>query len=183
MVRKIEGGLFCIKTDTSWSDIIIEASDFYELLKYIAEIENKGAIAINVSSLSASGKRTRIAFKNDMFYKNWKKGHAFKDVCEKYGFTTSDTDDKVFLEANTVGDKYLVTWIKYDIKEDKVILTGNTDNCNLWFGETRPDLTPEKIINFVLELNKALNLKGKNKFTVKQLIGPEDWQDIAIQKI
>ena len=60
---------------------------------------------------------------------------------------------------------------------DLFSITGNTDQCNLWFYDTRPDLTPEKLIEFVKDLNEAL--EPDEPILLKTLIDPEDWQEIA----
>lgn len=99
-----------------------------------------------------------------------------KVLANKYNFEVMETDLGVDLICKNIDNKN-VRWIKYNQKTDTVTLAGNTDQCNLWFGETRPDLTPERIIEFVKDLNIALDLKPPYK--LKDLIDNEDWQEIA----
>lgn len=96
----------------------------------------------------------------------------------KYGFRARPLGDNVLVFARNI-DGCWVNWIKYNAKSGSVCCTGNTDYLNLWFGVTRCDLTPEKLISFAAELNKALNLKGEDQFHLWELIDPEDWQQIA----
>lgn len=99
-----------------------------------------------------------------------------KHLANKYGFEVAITDVGADLICkNTDGKDF--TWIQYNQKTEIVTLVGNTDQCNLWFGETRPDLTPEKIINFVKDLNTILKLE--EPFQLRDLIDGEDWQEIC----
>lgn len=100
----------------------------------------------------------------------------FLIVGQKYEFRTELTKYGACLYAkNTDGEDY--PWIKYIVASDLVSIAGNTDICNLWFYDTRPDLTPEKIIEFVKDLNNALEID--EPILLKTLIDPEDWQEIA----
>lgn len=100
----------------------------------------------------------------------------FLIVGQKYEFRTEPTKYGACLYAkNTDGEDY--PWIKYVTSSDLFSIAGNTDCCNLWFYDTRPDLTPEKIIKFVKDLNKAL--EPNEPILLKDLIDPEDWQEIA----
>jgi hypothetical protein len=101
----------------------------------------------------------------------------FIELGKKYNFNVVTNGNYVNLIAlNTDGEE--VNWITYYISQDTVSYLGNTDNCNLWFGETRKDLTPEKCIDFVADLNAVFDLQD-DKFLLKSLIDPEDWQEIA----
>lgn len=100
----------------------------------------------------------------------------FLIVGQKYEFRTELTKYGACLYAkNTDGEDY--PWIKYVTSSDLFSIAGNTDQCNLWFCDTRPDLTPEKIIEFVKDLNEAL--EPDEPILLKNLIDPEDWQEIA----
>ena len=100
----------------------------------------------------------------------------FLIVGQKYDFRTELTKYGACLYAkNTDGEDY--PWIKYIVASDLFSISGNTDNCNLWFCDTRPDLTPEKLISFIKELNWAL--EPDEPILLKTLIDPEDWQEIA----
>ena len=100
----------------------------------------------------------------------------FLIVGQKYDFRTELTKYGACIYAkNTDGEDY--PWIKYVTSSDLFSIAGNTDQCNLWFCDTRPDLTPEKLINFIKELNWAL--EPDEPILLKTLIDPEDWQEIA----
>ena len=95
---------------------------------------------------------------------------------QKYGFRTEFTKYGACIYAkNTDGEDY--PWIKYDEALDLFSITGNTDQCNLWFYDTRPDLTPDKLIEFTKDLNWAL--EPNEPILLQTLIDPEDWQGIA----
>ena len=100
----------------------------------------------------------------------------FLEVGYKYDFRTELTKYGGCIYAkNTDGEDY--PWIKYITSSDLFSIAGNTDHCNLWFYDTRPDLTPEKLIEFVKDLNEAL--EPDEPILLKTLIDPEDWQSIA----
>lgn len=103
----------------------------------------------------------------------------FVAFARKYGFTAkvyAKGERKVTLSAKDTDGKSTV-WLTFYPKGELVSLSGNTDHLNLWFYQTRPDMTPEKILEFVRELNEVLEME--KPFTVRQLIDPEDWQEIA----
>lgn len=100
----------------------------------------------------------------------------FLIVGQKYDFKTELTKYGACLYAkNTDGED--CPWIKYIVTSDLFSIAGNTDHLNLWFCDTRPDLTPEKLISFVKDLNWAL--EPNEPILLKDLIDPEDWQEIA----
>jgi hypothetical protein len=105
-------------------------------------------------------------------------GITEREFCEKYGFSMSIIDSNYSIIAKNCFNKN-VNWITYNSETDVVKCGGNTDCYNLWFSDTRKDFTAEKIIQFVNDLNIMFNLKGKDKFLIKELIAPEDWQSIA----
>ena len=105
--------------------------------------------------------------------------NGFKDLAKKYNFKAtvdSSTGDLIFYAKNT--DKEWTKWIYYNPTNNDVSLIGNTDQCNLWFCDTRKDLTPEKLIEFTADLNKVLNKLG-DSVELSTLVDPEDWQEIA----
>jgi hypothetical protein len=100
----------------------------------------------------------------------------FLVVGQKYEFRTELTKYGACIYAkNTDGEDY--PWIKYVTSSDLFSIAGNTDQCNLWFYDTRPDLTPDKLIEFIKDLNEAL--EPDEPILLKTLIDPEDWQEIA----
>lgn len=103
---------------------------------------------------------------------------AFKAVAKEYGFKVMQYGDSYRLCAQNTDHKW-VSWVGFYPKEDKVSYFGNTDYLNIWLCDTRKDLTPEKCLQFVGELNNALELSGDDRFLVRNLIDPEDWQVIA----
>ena len=95
-------------------------------------------------------------------------------LAEKYGFKAVITENEFTLQATDVdGDQ--VDWIRYVPAFDRVTLFGNTDHLNIWLSDTRPDMTPEKAISFVQEARLAFNYA----FALRDMIDPEDWQEIA----
>lgn len=103
---------------------------------------------------------------------------AFLEVARDYGFEMRDEDDTIVLVAkNTDGED--VEWIRLNKKAGVVKVLGNTDHCNLWFHMTRKDLTPDILMHFVQDLNRVFQLKGKHAISLRDLIDPEDWQEIA----
>lgn len=103
---------------------------------------------------------------------------AFKAVAKKYGFKVMQYGDSYRLCAQNTDHKW-VSWVGFYPKEDRVSYFGETDYLNIWLCDTRKDFTPEKCLLFVGELNKALELTGDDRFLVRNLIDPEDWQEIA----
>lgn len=103
---------------------------------------------------------------------------AFKELGEKYGFPVIEANNLVILTAKNL-DGNPVKWISYNSENDTVSYLGNTDNCNIWLGDTRKDFSPEKTIQFIKDLNEVFEFEDGDKFLVKQLIDPEDWQIIA----
>ena len=101
----------------------------------------------------------------------------FKEIAEKFHFKLKENDKSVCICAKTTNNEW-IDWIKYDFSNSKVSITGNTDQCNLWFGDTRKDMTPNLILDLVARLNDALR-KVNTYVTTKTLIDPEDWQAIA----
>ena len=104
----------------------------------------------------------------------------FKKLARKYGFKYRVTENQfVFVANNTDGEP--TDWITLD-KTNLMFhhtwhlsTAGNTDQNNLWFYQTRKDLTPKKIVSFIKSLSLLLNYNLK----VYRLIDPEDWQEIA----
>lgn len=99
------------------------------------------------------------------------------ELSNKYKFKPIVKDDKVTLCAKNTDGKW-TDWIRYDSNKNTVNVIGNTDQCNIWLSDTRKDLTPEAIINFVDDLNVVL-YKVDAEVALKTLVDPEDWQEIA----
>lgn len=101
----------------------------------------------------------------------------FKDIAKKFNFKIKESQESICICAKDIDGNW-VEWIEHNFKENKTYISGNTDNCNLWFCNTRKDLTPERILEFVANVNDTLR-KVDDYVTVKTLIDPEDWQEIA----
>lgn len=103
----------------------------------------------------------------------------FKDICKKYNFKYREySENKISLCAKNI-DRHWENWIELDLKNKDITLIGNTDYCNFWFCNTRKDMTPYKIIEFVADLNTMFRKFNDSYITIKSLIDPEDWQEIA----
>lgn len=103
----------------------------------------------------------------------------FKDLAQQYGFEIVQDNEKYSLCAKEKYDEKWTPWINYYSDKDEVCCVGNTDNMNIWLCDTRKDLTPEMCVQFVDSLNEVFALSGDDKFFVRELIDPEDWQEIA----
>lgn len=101
----------------------------------------------------------------------------FKELAKKYNFKTRNNANGISLCAKNT-DRRWEDWIIYNSKDNSIVLIGNTDHCNFWFCNTRPDLTPDKLIDFITDLNIVLDKIGYD-VALKTLIDPEDWQEIA----
>lgn len=99
-----------------------------------------------------------------------------KKLAEEYGFSVRTSGNTTALFCKDT-DGHVCRWITYDQKKACCTIAGNTDHLNLWFCETRPDLTPERIIRFVKDLNAVF--ETENAILLRNLIDPEDWQEIA----
>lgn len=102
----------------------------------------------------------------------------FMRLGEKYGFKVMAQGCKLNLYAKNTDNQW-TQWISYDSQKNNVSCRGNTDYLNIWLGDTRKDMTPEKCLSFVEELNQTFFLTGNDRFLIKDLIDPEDWQEIA----
>lgn len=105
---------------------------------------------------------------------------SLRKLARKYRFKYRATENQfVFVANNTDGEP--TDWITLD-KTNLMFhhtwhlsTAGNTDQNNLWFYQTRKDLTPKKIVSFIKSLSTILNYNLK----VYNVIDPEDWQEIA----
>lgn len=97
----------------------------------------------------------------------------------KYYFPIELYNDELSIMAKNT-DNNLVKWFSIKKIDDFYTATiyGNTDNLNIWLYDTRKDLTPDNIIDFIKSVNKS-TLKVGIKLPLKNLIDPEDWQEIA----
>lgn len=97
----------------------------------------------------------------------------------KYHFPIELYNDELSIMAKNT-DNNLVKWLSIKKIDDFYTATiyGNTDNLNIWLYDTRKDLTPDNIIDFIKSVNKS-TLKVGIKLPLRNLIGPEDWQEIA----
>lgn len=100
-----------------------------------------------------------------------------KELAEEFGFRTINRNKNIKIRAKNTDGKY-VNWMDYNATTDIFRIYGDTDYLNIWLSDTRPDLTSENIVDFVNKLNNIMNFK-ENKVTVRDIIDPEDWQEIA----
>ena len=102
-----------------------------------------------------------------------------KNICKKYNFKYREySENKISLCAKDI-EQHWKDWITLNLATKDVTLSGNTDNCNFWFCDTRKDMTPDRIIEFVADINTMLRKFNKSYMTIKSLIDPEDWQELA----
>lgn len=109
------------------------------------------------------------------------------ELAAKYGFLIVSECDGEGENASIVAfslfandtDGETVEWFGYNPASEVVKICGNTDQCNIWLHETRPDFTPEKCIQFVSELHDLFDLEEDMGSFLRKLIDPEDWQEIA----
>lgn len=111
-------------------------------------------------------------------YEAYLHAKGFRDIGKKYGFQVLQQGGKYNLYAKNT-DNEPTLWLSYDEKKDTITCRGHTDYLNIWLCDTRKDFTPEKCLQFIDDLNENFELVGKNRFTVEELIDPEDWQEIA----
>ncbi|MDO5555116.1 MAG: hypothetical protein Q4G09_00235 [Clostridia bacterium] len=102
-----------------------------------------------------------------------------KEFCKDYSFKFRKySEENISIQAKDT-DKHYHDWIKFDLAKNDLVIIGNTDQLNLWFCQTRKDLTSEKIIKMVGDLNKILLINFNCSLKLSSLIDPEDWQEIA----
>ena len=103
-------------------------------------------------------------------------------IAGKYQFlwqqqgVTKDTFSVSIQAKNT--DGIFVDWFVYYPFKQELQIVGDTDDLNLWFCDTRSDMTPNKILSLIDDINISLEDADIN-VSVKDLIDPEDWQEIA----
>lgn len=97
----------------------------------------------------------------------------------KYHFPIELYNNELSVMAKNT-DNDLVKWFSIKKIDDfyTATLYGNTDHLNIWLCDTRKDLTPGSIIDFIKSVNKS-TLKIGIKLPLRNLIDPEDWQEIA----
>lgn len=102
------------------------------------------------------------------------------DIAKEYGFSSNCTKDKITITAKDT-DGRSTEWFSIMVKEDGLVhvMGNNTDQCNIWLHETRPDMTPERCVEFFKRLSDAMGLLGEDGIKMRTWIDPEDWQQIA----
>lgn len=102
------------------------------------------------------------------------------DIAKEYGFGAYCTKGKVVITAEDTDGKR-TEWFSIAVKDDGLVHVrgNNTDQCNIWLYETRPDMTPERCVEFFKRLSDAMGLLGEDGIKVRTWIDPEDWQQIA----
>ena len=107
----------------------------------------------------------------------------FKKIARKYGFKAYFMGDgkvllpnRMILQAKNTDGEW-TDWFTVNLDSGKMRLMGNTDQLNLWFNQTRRDMTPRKLVRFVKEIN-AFITSVKPHVLVRHLIDPEDYQEL-----
>lgn len=103
------------------------------------------------------------------------------EAVEQFGFKgLYANEESVDIRAKNTDGRWR-TWFTLmpDFKGVLKISGGGTDTLNIWLHETRPDMTPERCIEFFEEISRTLGLFGEDKLVPSDLIDPEDWQEIA----
>ena len=101
------------------------------------------------------------------------------DLAREYGFKSRCSSGAATITARNTDGRW-TTWFLVSFKEGLWHIRGNnTDQCNIWLHLTRPDMTPERCVEFFDRLNETLGLFGKEEIQMNSLIDPEDWQEIA----
>lgn len=103
--------------------------------------------------------------------------NKIQEFCWKYNFKNKVNQNKSSILAKNTDKKY-EEWIFYDLDKENFTLIGNTDQMNLWFCETRKDLTPDKLLELTKDLNEILK-EYDLSVKISTLVDPEDWQEIA----
>ena len=104
----------------------------------------------------------------------------FRSIVMEYGFQAKILPGVFLLVAQDTDGEWQ-KWMEFHLAPtNRVVLMGNTDNCNLWFCDTRKDLTPERIIAFVQELNEFSEKHCDTTVKLRELVDPEDWQELAL---
>lgn len=112
------------------------------------------------------------------YYINNQIAQELQDICNEYEFKYKKlANQEIALCAKNTNNKWQ-EWIKFDLDKRNISIIGNTDNCNIWFCDTRKDMNPTKITSFVGKLNHLFR-RFNTSVKIKTLIDPEDWQQIA----
>lgn len=167
-------------------------AEWYSAFKKDGVFEDSSPIRANVT-FKMGDETEKVTFSNwnaeGVYSKDYNKAFSydelnkleisnnFKELAKKYKFKTVESGNDIILCAKNT-DKEWAEWITYNKDNNSVSVVGNTDQCNFWFYDTRKDLTPEKIIDFVNELNAVFE-KTHYEIPLRTLIDPEDWQEIA----
>lgn len=103
------------------------------------------------------------------------------DVVKQFSFKSRYANDTAIAIRAKNTDGRWVTWFTIfpDDKGQRKVSGNNTDQCNIWLNETRPDMTPERCIEFFEVLSHTMGLYGESKLKMSMWIDPEDWQSIA----
>lgn len=102
------------------------------------------------------------------------------DLAREYGFSAHHLRNMVKIYAKNTDGQW-TEWFSITMGESGVAYTRgyNTDQCNIWLHQTRPDMTPERCVEFFQRLNDTLGLFGESAINLYSWIDPEDWQEIA----
>ena len=162
-------------TQEAFGDAVRKAEELYGYEPYPLETLDKMPTAQEVWVMS-HGNLLLAARYGDSMVK------CLAEVAERYGFKSRRYFNSEYIDIlakNT--DKQWCTWFSIlpDSGGVRKIKGNNTDQCNIWLYDTRPDMTPEKCIEFFDELSDTLGLFGDDRLKLSTWIDPEDWQELA----
>lgn len=167
---------------TDYNDLSEEDKFFYDLAKEqieagaIDDLEEFNLLSEEQKDITI--KTWALELKNEKEEENKKFISNLKSLAKEYGFQVKETKKNIVLLVQNT-DKEDVNWIWKEKLSGNIHILGNTDQCNIWFTDTRKDLTAEKIIEFVDDLNSIFHLDKEEKILISELIDPEDWQELA----
>lgn len=87
------------------------------------------------------------------YYINKQIKEELKEICNEYEFQYKELSNKKLAMYAKDIDKKWQEWIKLDLDKRNISVIGNTDQCNIWFCDTRKDMNPTKITSLVAKLN------------------------------
>ena len=96
-----------------------------------------------------------------------------RTIAQNYDLAARFTETEISLCAKDTDDDWC-KWVRYDIARDRIVYS-DTDTANIWLCDTKPLLDADGAI----ELVRAINWAFDAHLMVRQLIDPEDWQEIA----
>lgn len=163
-----------VDTPEKFGEAVRKAEEFYGYTPLPLETESEMPTAEEVWAVSHGNLILTTRYGESLV--KW-----LADVAERFGFKGLYTDsESISIRAKNTDDRWC-NWftIFLDFGGVRKISGNNTDQCDIWLYETRPDMTPERCVEFFEELSRTMGLYGEDKLKVSTWIDPEDWQEIA----